>query len=302
MSKHVEREAKRMRAMLDRYRVTTSKGFDLDRFATDDLPDEVPGKHDSAALLEQGTARMAELQGLLYANASWSLLVVLQAMDAGGKDSTIKHVMSGVNPQGVRVTSFKAPGPHELAHGFLWRVGQVVPARGMIGIFNRSHYEDVLVARVHPDKLAATGLPASLIEAPDFWDDRIGDIATFEDYLARQGTKIVKIFLNVGRDEQKERFLSRLDEPAKNWKFSSADLAERARWPDYRAAYQAAIAGTASKAAPWFVVPADRKWFARLVVAEAIIEALEDLDQQPPEVSDAAKAELEKARKQLEKH
>ena len=300
-SAKIERDAKQMRALLDRYRVTASEGFDLDGFASDDLPDDMPGKHEAKTLLAQGTERLAELQELLYANGTWSILVVLQAMDAGGKDSTIKHVMSGVNPQGVTVTSFKAPGPHELAHGFLWRVGRAVPRRGMIGIFNRSHYEDVLVARVHADRLEGTGLPPELIGSAQFWDDRIADIAAFEHYLARQGTKIVKVFLNVGRDEQKERFLARLDTPEKTWKFAAADLSERARWPDYRAAYQAAIAGTASGATPWYVVPADRKWFARLIVAEAVIEVLESLDLNPPAVAEDAEADLAAARERLER-
>jgi PPK2 family polyphosphate:nucleotide phosphotransferase len=297
----MERDAEAMREVLARYRVTSGNGFDLEARATDDLPDGLPGKHEAKGLLEQGTKRLAELQELLYANHTWSLLVVLQAMDAGGKDSTIEHVMSGVNPQGVNVTPFKAPGPHELAHGFLWRVGRVVPARGMIGIFNRSHYEDVLVSRVHDDTLDGTGLPAELIGGKHFWDHRLEDIAAFERYLERQGTRVIKIFLNVGRDEQKARFLKRLDEPEKTWKFSAADLAERARWPDYRAAYQAAIAGTATKSAPWYVVPADRKWFARLVVAEAMIAALEELDLKPPVVAKDDAAKLAKARKQLEK-
>lgn len=296
----IKRDGAAMARLVARYRVASGDDFDLDAFSSDDLPDDAPGKHDGKAMLEAGTARLAALQELLYANKSWSLLVVLQAMDAGGKDSTIKHVMSGVNPQGVAVTSFKAPGPHELAHGFLWRVGKVVPARGMIAIFNRSHYEDVLVARVHADKLAATGLPKPLREAADLWDERIADIAAFEGYLTRQGTRIVKVMLNVGRHEQKARFLKRLDEPEKTWKFSSADLAERDRWGDYRRAYQAAIAGTATAEAPWYVVPADRKWYARLVVAEAIIAALEDLHLQPPKVPDAERAKLAQARRKLE--
>ena len=296
----IERDAEAMRDVLARYRVTSGDKFDLEKFATDDLPDGMPGKHEAKTLLAQGTERLAELQELLYANGTWSLLVVLQAMDAGGKDSTIEHVMSGVNPQGVAVTSFKAPGPHELAHGFLWRVGRAVPARGMIGIFNRSQYEDVLAARVHADRLAGTRLPPEIIGGKHFWDHRIEDIAAFERYLTRQGTQVVKIFLNVGRDEQKDRFLKRLNTPEKTWKFAAADLAERALWPDYRAAYQAAIAGTATKTAPWYVVPADRKWFARLVVAEAMIAALEDLDLKPPKVAKEDAAKLAEAREKLE--
>ena len=292
-------DADAIRRMLNRYRVTSGIGLDLERFASDDLPDGVPDKHEAREVMAQGIARMAELQELLYANATWSLLVVFQAMDAGGKDSTIKHVMSGINPQGVRVTSFKAPEPHELARGFLWRVSRAVPLRGMIGIFNRSHYEDVLITRVHPDMLTGTGLPPDLIGGDTFWDDRIGDIAAFEAYLARQGTKVVKFFLNVSRDEQKERFLSRLDEPEKTWKFNAGDLAERKLWPKYRAAYQSAIAGTATEAAPWFIVPADRKWYMRLVVAEAIIATLEGLGQTSPTVSPEDVARLADVRKML---
>ena len=300
MASKLERDPARISAILERYRVTSGKDFDLDSFKSDDLPVDIPGKSVAKDILAHGIARLSELQELLYAGASWSLLLVFQAMDAGGKDSTIKHVMSGINPQGVAVTSFKAPGPHELAHDFLWRVHQVVPARGMIGVFNRSHYEDVLVTRVHDNLLDAAHLPSVLRRADGLWDNRIADIAAFEAYLARQGTRVLKFFLNVGRDEQKARFLARLDEPEKTWKFDPGDLRERALWPDYRAAYQAAIGGTATEDAPWFIVPADRKWFMRLVVAEAIIEALEVLDLKPPKIAKDAKAMLEAARRALE--
>ncbi len=296
----MDKDIRRVRAALDGYRVTSSKGFDLDNHAPDHLPRDMPGKHDSKALLEKGVAALSSLQERLYANKTWSLLVVFQAMDAAGKDSTIKHVMSGVNPQGVRVTSFKAPSANELAHDFLWRIHEALPERGAIGIFNRSHYEDVLVARVHEDLLAASGLPKTLTTRDRFWDERIADIAAFESYLARQGTRIVKFFLNVSRDEQKKRFLSRLDTPEKTWKFSSADLRERQRWPTYARAYQAAIAGTATPAAPWYVVPADRKWYTRLVVAEAIVQALESLDLKDPEVPDDERDALIAARAELE--
>ena len=287
-------------ALLDRYKVTSGKGFTLDDFATDDLPAKAPSKRDAIAVLAGTIARMAALQELLYANADWSLLVVIQAMDAGGKDSTIKHVMTGINPQGVRVTSFKAPEPRELARGFLWRVSRALPARGMIGIFNRSHYEDVLISRVHPAMVQAANLPAAVRDGDDFWDDRIADIAAFEAYLGRQGTKVIKLFLNVGRDEQRKRFLSRLDEPEKTWKFSAADVSERACWPKYRDAYQAAIAGTATVAAPWYIIPADRKWYTRLLVAEAMITALSDLGQTPPAVVEDKRRSLAAARKTLE--
>ena len=290
----------RVRRMLERYRITSGIGLDLDGFASDDLPDNMPDKTEAKAVLDHGIARLAALQEQLYANATWSLLVVIQAMDAGGKDSTIKHVMSGLNPQGVSVTSFKAPGPHELAHGFLWRVGHAVPARGMIGIFNRSHYEDVLVSRVHPELLIAAKLPATLAGGDRFWADRIADITAFESYLSRQGTKIVKIFLNLGLDEQKKRLLARLDEPDKTWKFDPADLRERALWPRYRHAYQAAIAGTATEAAPWYIVPADRKWYARLVVAEAMITALDSLQLTTPQNTLDQREQLAVAREALE--
>ena len=284
---------------LSRYRVTSGRAFSLDDHATDDLPSHLD-KAAAAALLESGIERLSALQELLYANRTWSLLVVFQAMDAGGKDSTIKHVMSGVNPQGVSVTSFKAPSPKELSHDFLWRISQALPARGEIGIFNRSHYEDVLVARVHGDIVAASGLPASLTGTPHFWGMRLADIASFESYLGRQGIRVVKFFLNVGREEQKRRFLKRLNTPAKTWKFAASDLQERAHWADYQAAYQSTIAATATDAAPWYVIPADRKWYTRLVVAEAIIGALQSLDLQSPETPDSELAALEAARATLE--
>ena len=299
MSEGLEKQARRVRDALDRYRVTSGKRFDLDEHEPDDLPHEMPGKHKSKDLLDDGIARLARLQELLYANKTWSLLVVFQAMDAAGKDSTIKHVMSGVNPQGVRVSPFKAPGPRELGHDFLWRVHRELPRRGMIGIFNRSHYEDVLVARVHKDLVPDSGLPLGLATADDLWRDRIADIAAFEAYLGRQGTRIVKFFLDVSEEEQKKRFLARLETPDKTWKFSSADLAERALWPKYRKAYQAAIAGTATPAAPWYVIPADRKWYMRLVVAEAIIQALESLDLKPPKVPDDERQALQAAHETL---
>ena len=280
---------------LSRYRITKGRGFALEDHATDDV---APGleKDDAEALLKSGIGRLSALQERLYASRTWALLVVLQAMDAGGKDSTIKHVMSGVNPQGVSVTSFKAPGPDELSRDFLWRVSKALPCRGTIGIFNRSHYEDVLVARVHPDVLAASGLPPSLSAERHFWTTRQADIAPLESYLGRQGIRVVKVFLNLGREEQKRRFLKRLETPEKTWKFSASDLRERAYWGEYQAAYQAAIAGTATDAAPWYVIPADHKWYARLVVAEAIIATLHSLDLHEPEPSAEAQMALQEAR------
>ena len=301
MSESLGKQMRRVRDALDRYRLTSGKSLDLDGHAPDDLPDGMPSKHEAKALLEDGIERMSALQELLYANKTWSLLVVFQAMDAAGKDSTIKHVMSGVNPQGVQVTSFKAPGPVELDHDFLWRIHQQVPRRGWIGLFNRSHYEDVLVARVHKDLVRGSGLPRGLAGGDHLWRERIADIAAFEAYLGRQGTRIIKLFLNVSPKEQKKRFLKRLDTPAKTWKFSAADLRERHSWGDYRKAYEAAIAGTATAAAPWYVIPADRKWYMRLVVAEAIIQALESFDLKSPNVPDDARHDLETARDELKR-
>ena len=291
---------KDIRALVAGCRVTTGKGFRLDRHPTGHPAPEVVDKAAGQALLPRGVAELSDLQEMLYANSTWSLLLVFQAMDAAGKDSTIKHVMTGVNPQGISVTSFKQPGPEDLAHDFLWRVHRNVPARGMIGIFNRSHYEEVLVARVHPEILAAQRLPPALADGKHLWDHRLEDIAAFERHLGRQGTRVLKFFLNVGRDEQKRRFLDRLDEPDKHWKFSPDDLRERARWDDYQAAYAAAIAATATEASPWFVVPADHKWLMRLIVVEAVVEALRDLDLAPPAVPPALKARFAAARAALE--
>jgi PPK2 family polyphosphate:nucleotide phosphotransferase len=276
---------KDIRALVESCRVTSGKGFRLDRHPTGNPVPDLLDKAAGQALLQRGIAELSELQETLYANSTWSLLLVFQAMDAAGKDSTIKHVMTGVNPQGISVTSFKQPGPEDLAHDFLWRVTRALPARGMIGVFNRSHYEEVLVARVHPEILAAQRLPPSLADGKHFWDHRLEDIAGFERHLGRQGTRVVKFFLNVGRDEQKSRFLDRLDEPDKTWKFSPDDLKERARWDDYMAAYEAAIAATATPEAPWYVVPADHKWLMRLIVGAAVVEALRGLDLQAPKAS-----------------
>jgi PPK2 family polyphosphate:nucleotide phosphotransferase len=290
---------KRLRKMLERYRVTSGKDFRLRHHDPDDTAEGLVDKTEAQELLADGVARLSALQELLYPHASWSLLCVFQAMDAAGKDGTIKHVMSGVNPQGVQVTSFKAPGPDELAHDFLWRISRKLPERGYIGIFNRSHYEEVLVVRVHQDMLKAQRLPPEL-DGRKIWDHRLQDIAGFERYLARQGTVVLKFFLNITLEEQKKRFLERLDDPGKNWKFSASDIAERAHWDRYMEAYEAAIAGTAAPHAPWFVVPANNKWFARLVVVEAMIEALEALQLQPLEMQAPDRIRLAEARRLLE--
>ncbi|GCE79811.1 polyphosphate kinase 2 family protein [Komagataeibacter oboediens] len=251
-------------------------------------------------LLKERIGRLSQLQSVLYANGTWSVLVVLQALDAGGKDGVIKHVMSGINPQGVSVTSFKQPGPVELSHGYLWREHLAAPAAGRIGIFNRSHYEEVLVTRVHPELLDHECLPAPLRKKSTFWQDRYQDISHFEQYMARQGTVVLKFFLHLSKEEQRKRFLRRIDHPTKNWKFSPSDIHERQYWDDYQSAYEEAIRRTAHPDAPWFVVPADQKWFERLVVIEAIIDALEKLHLKMPASDPAMAAEMEKARRQLE--
>ncbi len=291
--------SKQVRKLLDRYRVTSGKQFRLNDYDPGDTAGPLLDKEKGDALLAASVQRLSALQERLYAQGSWALLCVFQAMDAAGKDGTIKHVLTGVNPQGVQVTSFKVPGPEELAHDFLWRSARSLPERGHIGIFNRSHYEEVLVVRVHPDLLDRQHLPQGLV-GKDIWEQRLEAIADFERYLARQGTAIVKFFLHLSRQEQRRRFLARLETPEKNWKFSAADLAERIHWDEYQAAYEAAIAATAAPHAPWFVVPADHKWFAHVIVVAALIEALENLDLAFPKVSASQRAALEAARSSLE--
>ena len=288
----------RIRKYVDPFRITKGKGFRLKDFDPGDTCGLELDKGEAAELLQRGTAWLAEEQGMLYAQDRWSLLLVFQAMDAAGKDSTIKHVMSGVNPQGCQVSSFKQPSSEELDHDFMWRYVRHLPERGRIGIFNRSYYEEVLVVRVHPEILKGQKLPKPVV-GKEIWDERLADIARFEDYATRQGTKILKFFLNVSRKEQKKRFLARLDEPEKNWKFSASDVREREFWNDYMHAFEDAIRATASKHAPWFVVPADNKWFTRLLVAAAIVEAVEDLDLTYPKVDPARKKELAAARAAL---
>ncbi len=285
--------------LLDRYRVTTAKRFRLRDRPTDDPGAHPADKDGGVAMLADGVERLSALQQRLYASGRSALLVAFQAMDAAGKDGTIRHVMSGVNPQGVEVTSFKQPSHEELRHDYLWRIHHHVPERGKIGIFNRSHYEDVLVARVHPDAVEAQALPGDPGH-DKFWRRRLKDITQFEAYLGRQGIHVVKVFLHVSLAEQRRRFLARLDDPHKTWKFSAADLAERARWNDYQTAYQDAIARTATPEAPWYVVPADTKWFAHLVVVEALIAALNALDLHLPRIEPTERESLSAARTQLE--
>ena len=257
-------------------------------------------KHEAPGLLAKGVDILAEYQDRLYAQDTYSVLLVLQAMDAAGKDGTIKHVMSGVNPQGVNVHSFKSPSTEELDHEFLWRCEQKVPAKGMIGIFNRSYYEEVLVVRVHPKFLSAQHLPPEAVKEPYIWRRRFREINDWERYLVDNGTKVIKVFLNVSRDEQARRFLSRIDDPSKNWKFSPADMAERGFWDDYQKAYSEMLTHTSTDHAPWYVVPADRKWFARLATVAIISDVLMDLDPQYPVVAPDVKSKLGELKKQLE--
>ena len=250
-------------------------------------------------ILRQNIAGLTEAQELLYANDIYSVLIVFQAMDAAGKDGTIKHVMSGVNPQGVQVFSFKAPSPEEVDHNFLWRYWKALPERGRIGIFNRSYYEDVLVVRVHPEILDRQKLPPGKRDEK-FWQRRYQDIRAFERHLVRNGTVILKFFLHVSKDEQKRRFLERLNNAEKHWKFSAADLAERAYWDDYMKAYESALAATSTKHAPWYVIPADHKWVTRAVVADIITTAIRGLDLKYPELTKEQRESLAAARKLLE--
>ena len=283
---------------VDPFRITKGKGFQLRNFDPADTRGLALDKGEAAELLQRGTEWLAEEQDMLYAQDRWSLLLLFQAMDAAGKDGTIKHVMSGVNPQGCQVFSFKQPSQEELNHDFLWRYAKSLPERGRIGIFNRSYYEEVLVVRVHEHILERQNLPAPLV-SKRIWDERLSDIAHFEDYLTRQGTVILKFFLHLSRKEQKKRFMERLDRPDKHWKFSASDVHERRFWDDYMHAFQEAIRGTASNHAPWYVVPADNKWFTRLIVAAAIVEAVERLDLTYPKVDAQKKKELQTMRAAL---
>jgi PPK2 family polyphosphate:nucleotide phosphotransferase len=279
------------------YRINDGKHFRLKDFDPADTA-HWKSTEEAQQKLEKDVARMEELQAQLYADDRWALLLIFQAMDAAGKDGTIKHVMSGVNPEGCQVYSFKAPSETELQHDFLWRTTAHLPERGHIGIFNRSYYEEVLVVRVHPKVLKDEKLPPSLI-TKDIWEERFEDIYSFERHMARNGTVIRKFFLHLSKAEQKRRFLERLDEPEKNWKFSAADIHERQYWDDYQNAYEEMIRNTSTKHAPWYVVPADNKWFTHLVVAAAIVETLEELKLSSPKVDSAKRKELQAARKIL---
>jgi PPK2 family polyphosphate:nucleotide phosphotransferase len=282
------------KSLAKRYLVTSGRRFRLNRFDPDDTAG--PGLKERAdELIANAIGRMAELQERLYAQDRWSVLLVIQALDAAGKDSLIKHVMSGVNPQGCEVHSFKTPSSEELDHDFLWRTTRALPRRGHIGIFNRSYYEEVLIARVHPELLMRQQLPQELV-SKRIWDERYQDINHFERYLTRQGVVIRKFFLHVSRDEQKKRFLKRLDEPEKHWKFAISDVQEREHFDDYLHAYEDAIRATATPWAPWYVVPADHKWFTRLVVASAIVDTLESLRPAFPTIDGRRQRDLRTAR------
>lgn len=281
------------------FKITNGKKFrlkDVDPGDTGDLKSE--DKPRAKEGLQNGIDALAELQDMLYAQDRWSVLLIFQAMDAAGKDGTIKHVMSGVNPQGCQVASFKGPSSTDLDHDYLWRCVKELPERGRIGIFNRSYYEETLAVRVHPEFLAAQKLPEKCV-TKKIWDERFQDIRAFERYLTRNGTIVLKFFLHVSKDEQKKRFLERLDLPEKNWKFSATDAKSRAFWDDYMKAYEETIRETATEDSPWYVVPADNKWFTRVVVAAAVIDALASLDLHYPKVSAAKKRELAEARKIL---
>jgi PPK2 family polyphosphate:nucleotide phosphotransferase len=281
------------------YRVTSGKKFRLKDFDPNDTGKATSEDRPRAKeLLERGVEVLAELQDVLYAQDQWSLLLIFQATDAAGKDGAIKHVMSGVNPQGCQVFSFKSPSAEDLSHDFMWRCLKCLPERGRIGIFNRSYYEETLVVRVHPELMAKQKIPQKLI-TKNIWEERYEDIRNIERYLTRNGVVIRKFFLNVSAGEQKKRFLERLDNPAKNWKFSSNDSRERGFWKEYMKAYEDMICNTATDDTPWFVVPADNKWFTRVVVAAAVIDALESLDLRYPEVGEAQRQELAVAKKEL---
>lgn len=279
------------------YRVESGKHFRLEDFDPADTGHWRSKEHANEAL-QKGVLRTAELQDKLFAQNNWSLLMIFQAMDAAGKDGAVKHVMSGVNPQGCQVYSFKAPSEIELQHDFLWRTTRDLPERGHIGIFNRSYYEEVLIVRVHPEILKGQRTPSSLV-GKNIWEERFEDIRCFERHMARSGTVIRKFFLHVSKKEQKRRFLARLEEPEKNWKFSAGDIHERKYWDDYQAAYEDMIGNTATEHAPWYVVPADNKWFTRLVISTVVVDTLESLELAYPKVDDAKRKELEAAKKIL---
>jgi PPK2 family polyphosphate:nucleotide phosphotransferase len=292
---------KRAKNISKSFRITDGKGFKLKHFDPENtLGLKSEDKPKAKEALQNGIELLAELQDKLYAQDKWSVLLIFQAMDAAGKDSAIKHVMSGINPQGCQVFSFKAPTSEDLDHDYMWRCLKRLPERGRIGIFNRSYYEETLVVRVHEEILKKQKLPEKLV-TKHLWDERFQDIRNFEKYLSRNGTIVRKFFLHVSEDEQKKRFLERIDNPDKNWKFEFGDVNEREHWDSYMSAYEDMIRNTATKDSPWYVIPADNKWFTRLVVAAAVIDALDSLDLKYPEVGEEKLKELAEAKSLLEK-
>jgi PPK2 family polyphosphate:nucleotide phosphotransferase len=287
-----------MRKFIEPFRVEPGRKVRLPKDFDPRYTADFVKKEDAADMLQRGVEYLAEYQARLAAQDAYALLVVFQAMDAAGKDGTIKHVMSGVNPQGVQVSSFKVPSTEELDHDYLWRYAQRLPGRGMIGIFNRSYYEEVLVVRVHPQILAGQKLPRSA-KGKDVWQRRFREINDWERYLVDNGIRIVKLFLNVSKEEQKERFLARIEEPESNWKFSAADVRERQYWDDYQEAFSEVLSNTSTEHAPWYVIPADRKWFLRVAAGAVILDAIRQIDPKYPVVSEAAKADMLKAKEEL---
>jgi PPK2 family polyphosphate:nucleotide phosphotransferase len=292
------RQRRRLHEFVQRHRVTDGRRFRLKDHDPGDTG-QLAGKAQAQELLQVGIERLAALQETLYAQDRWAVLCVFQALDAAGKDGTIKHVMTGVNPQGVQVFAFKQPSAEELDHDFLWRTMRCLPERGRIGIFNRSYYEETLVVRVHPELLQRQHLPPACV-TDRIWEERFEDIVAFERYLARNGIAILKVFLNVSKEEQRRRFLERLEQPEKLWKFSRADVAEREQWDAYQHAYEETIRHTARPHAPWLVVPADHKWYARLLVAAALVDLMEGLDLHFPAVDATKRRELDAVRQALE--
>jgi len=281
---------------IEKYLAHQHSKLKISEFNTDDT-DEFKSKNEAAEILEKNIKKMSELQDKLYAQDKFSLLLIFQAMDAAGKDGTIKHVMNGLNPQGTQVYSFKQPSAEELDHGYLWRINKALPERGRIGIFNRSHYEEVLIVRVH-NLIALSKLPEKFIDKK-IWQKRFEQITNFEKYLYENGTLILKFFLHISKEEKKKRFLERIDDPAKNWKFSMGDIEERKYWNDYQQCYQEAIEATSKHYAPWFIIPADKKWFARLLVSEIIVDQLNKLNPEYPKLNQEQLSELNKAKEIL---
>jgi PPK2 family polyphosphate:nucleotide phosphotransferase len=291
--------ARQLTKLVEPLRVEPGRNVRLERDFDPRYKDDFLSKADADGVLQAGVRLLADYQARLAAQNDWGLLVVLQAIDAGGKDGTIRHVMSGVNPQGVRVSSFKAPSDEELDHDYLWRYAQRVPVRGEIGIFNRSHYEEVLVVRVHPEILARQRLPGAA-QGEHFWAQRFREINDWERYLVENGIRVVKLFLHLSKEEQRQRFLKRIEDRDRNWKFSVADVHERAFWDDYQHAFSEMLSHTSTEWAPWHVIPADRKWFARVAAAGAVVSALVEIDPRYPEVDEETVRELEQAKSELE--